>query len=43
VSHGDADDEAYRRYLELTVGTDPDGRDGEFAGKQLQELKDKGK
>ncbi|MCC6302188.1 MAG: hypothetical protein IT489_05240 [Gammaproteobacteria bacterium] len=42
VSHGDADDEAYRRYLELTVGADPKGRDGEFAGKRLQELTDVG-
>lgn len=42
VSHGDADDEAYRRYLELTVGADPEGRDGEFADKRLQELTDVG-
>ncbi|MCC6207423.1 MAG: hypothetical protein IT488_04665 [Gammaproteobacteria bacterium] len=40
VSHGDADDAAYRRYLELTVSTDPEGRDGEFASKRLQELGD---
>ncbi|MBK9130150.1 MAG: hypothetical protein IPM20_00700 [Gammaproteobacteria bacterium] len=42
VSHGDADDAAYRRYLELTVSTDPKGRDGEFASKRLQELGDDG-
>jgi len=42
VSHGDADDAAYRRYLELTVSTDPKGRNGEFASKRLQELGDDG-
>lgn len=40
VSHGDADDESYRRYLELTVSTDPEGRDGQYASKRLQELGD---
>lgn len=42
VAHGDADDAAYRRYLELTVSTDPKGRDGEFASKRLAELGDVG-
>lgn len=42
VSHGDADDAAYHRYLELTVSTDPKGRDGQYASKRLAELKDIG-
>jgi hypothetical protein len=42
VSHGDADDAAYRRYLQLAVSTDPKGRDGEFASKRLRELDEDG-
>jgi hypothetical protein len=38
VAQGEGDDDAYRRYLDLTVATDPEGRDGHFAGKLLEEL-----
>jgi len=38
VAHGDGDDDAYRRYLDLTVSADPDGRDGRFASSLREEL-----
>jgi len=38
VAHGDGDDAAYRRYLDLTVTVDPHGRDGRFAGSLRKEL-----
>ena len=38
VAHGEGDDDAYRRYLNLTVSTAPEGRDGRFASKLLEEL-----
>lgn len=37
VAHGEGDDAAYRRYLEQTVSTDPEGRDGRTAGQLLAE------
>jgi hypothetical protein len=37
VAHGGGDDGAYRRYLNLTIKTDPEGRDGRFASKLLEE------
>jgi len=37
VAQGDKDEKAYRRYLDLTVSTDPAGRDGRLAGKLLGE------
>jgi hypothetical protein len=36
LAHGEGDDGAYRRYLNLTVSTDPEGRDGRFAGTLLE-------
>lgn len=42
VAHGEGDDGAYRRYLDLTVSTDPEGRDGRNASKLIQELSGKG-
>jgi hypothetical protein len=38
VARGDGDDNQYRRYLELTVNTEPRGRDGRFATALLDEL-----
>jgi hypothetical protein len=38
VAHGEKDEDAYRHYLDLTVSTDPDGRDGKAAKKMMQEL-----
>lgn len=38
VAHGEGDDGAYRRYLDLAVSTDPEGRDGRFASKLIEEL-----
>jgi len=35
VAHGDGNDSAYRDYLNLTISTDPDGRDGRSASKLL--------
>lgn len=37
VARGDRDEAGYRRYLELSVGADPEGRDGRFASRLLQE------
>ena len=37
VARGAGDDKEYVRYLDLTVGTDPGGRDGLLAGKLLEE------
>jgi hypothetical protein len=37
VAHGEGDDGEYRRYLNLTVSADPEGRDGRFASKMLEE------
>lgn len=37
VARGESDDDAYRRYLKLIVSTDPEGRDGRFASKLLEE------
>jgi hypothetical protein len=37
VAHGEGDDKEYRRYLDLTVNADPDGRDGRLASKLLAE------
>jgi len=37
VAHGEGDEKEYRRYLDLTVSTDPEGRDGGFASKLLEE------
>jgi hypothetical protein len=42
VAHGEGDDGAYRRYLDLTVGADPEGRDGRYASKLIMELSGKG-
>lgn len=36
VARGDGDDHEYRRLLELTVNTDPPGRNGQFASKLLE-------
>jgi hypothetical protein len=38
VAHGEGDEKGYRRYLELTVKTDPEGRNGHFASKLQQDL-----
>ena len=38
VAHGDGDNTAYRHYLDLTVSTDPDGRDGRLASSLREEL-----
>jgi len=38
VAQGDGDEKGYRRYLELTVETDPQGRNGRFASEMLEEL-----
>jgi hypothetical protein len=38
VANGDGDSAAYRRYLDLTVSTDPDGRNGHFASSLREEL-----
>jgi hypothetical protein len=35
VAQGDGNDGAYRHYLDLTVSSDPDGRDGRFASKLI--------
>jgi hypothetical protein len=40
VAHGEGDQAAYRRYLDLTVSTDPEGRDGLTASELLVELED---
>lgn len=37
VAQGDNDDKAYRHYLDLTVKSDPAGRDGRLASKMLGE------
>ncbi len=37
VERGKPDDSTYRRYLNLVVSTDPEGRDGRFASKLLEE------
>jgi hypothetical protein len=37
VAQGDRDDVGYRRYLRLTVEADPEGRDGRFASRLLEE------
>jgi hypothetical protein len=39
VAHGEGDDGAYRRYLNLTVSADPDGRDGRSASELLGNAK----
>ena len=36
VAHGEGHDDAYRHYLNQTVSTDPDGRDGRIAAKLLE-------
>jgi len=36
VAQGDGDDKEYHRYLDLTVKTDPEGRNGQFASKMLE-------
>ena len=38
VARGDGDKKEYRRYLELIINTDPQGRDGRAASKMLEEL-----
>ena len=38
VAQGDKDEKAYRRYLDLTVEADPEGRDGKLARKFLEKL-----
>ena len=38
VANGDGDNDAYRHYLDLTVSTDPEGRDGRFASSLREEL-----
>jgi len=38
ISHGDNDKDAYRRYLDLIVKTDPNGRDGRLASEMIKEL-----
>lgn len=38
VVQGEGDEDAYRRYLDLTVSTDPEGRDGQFASKLLEDM-----
>ncbi|MBI5450825.1 MAG: hypothetical protein HY940_05655 [Gammaproteobacteria bacterium] len=38
VAHGENDDVSYRRYLDLAVSTDPEGRDGRFASTLLKDL-----
>jgi len=38
ITRGDGDDNQYRRFLELTVNTDPQGRNGHFASALLEEL-----
>ncbi len=38
VAHGEGDDNAYRDYLNQTVNTDPEGRDGRIASKLLKKL-----
>lgn len=37
VAQGEQDDEGYRRYLEMTVTADPEGRDGRLASGLLEE------
>ena len=37
VARGEDDDGAYRRYLNLVGSTDPEGRDGRFASRLLEE------
>jgi hypothetical protein len=37
VAHGAGDNDSYRRYLDLTVSTDPEGRDGRMASKLLED------
>ena len=39
IAQGEGDDGAYRRYLNLAASTDPEGRDGRFASKLLEERK----
>ena len=38
IARGDGDENEYHRYLNLTVNTDPQGRDGRFASELLEEL-----
>jgi len=38
VANGDGDEKEYRRYLDLTVSTDPQGRDGHLASALLEDL-----
>lgn len=38
VAHGDGNEAAYRRYLDLTMTVDPNGRDGRFASSLRKEL-----
>lgn len=38
VAQGDGDTVAYRRYLDLAVSADPDGRDGRYARSLREEL-----
>ncbi len=38
VARGEGDKIEYRRYLDLTVNTDPEGRDGRSASELLEEL-----
>ena len=37
VARGEGDEDKYRRYLDLTIKTDPEGRDGRMAGKLKDE------
>jgi len=38
VAQGDGDDNEYRRYLNLAIDTDPEGREGRFASGMLEDL-----
>lgn len=38
VAHGAGDDKAYRRYLDLTITVDPNGRNGRLAAGMREEL-----
>lgn len=37
VAQGERDEDAYRRYLELSIAADPEGRDGRLASRLLEE------
>lgn len=39
IAHGDGNEDEYRRYLKLSMGTDPEGRDGRSAKALLAQAK----